>query len=95
VMTWTRADRLFPDAYPAELTAVEALRLQGLGLLLGAAVFSAAGRRARVGAAFGLLASALGWCASRWPHLSRAIELDGGIFAGPFIAALLAAAFAA
>ncbi|MBI3566409.1 MAG: hypothetical protein HY079_14540 [Elusimicrobia bacterium] len=71
--------------------------MQGLAVLLGAAAFGAAGGRgrARLGAAFGLLASAVGWCASRWPHLSRALELDGMRFGGPFLAAMLGAAYAA
>jgi hypothetical protein len=95
LMTWTRNDLQFPDTFPRELPPLDVLKLQALGLILGAAAFAAAGNRARAGAAFGLLASAIGWCASRWPQLARAIEIDGGIFAGPFIAATLGAAFAA
>jgi len=71
--------------------------MQAVGVLLAAAAFGAAGGRgrARLGAAFGLIASAVGWCASRWPQLARALELDGGAFVGPFLSHLLSTAFAA
>jgi hypothetical protein len=94
---WTSNVRLFPDAFPLELPANEALGLQLATTVLGAAAFAAArGRRGlAAGAAFGLIASAVGWCASRWPQLARAIELCGGVFAGVMITALLTTALAA
>ncbi|MDE2143164.1 MAG: hypothetical protein KGJ84_12215 [Elusimicrobia bacterium] len=94
MLSWTANVRLFPDAFPDQLSPLAAVGLQLAGTILGAAAFAVAGRRARLGAAFGLTVSALGWCASRWPVLSRAIEMNGGVFAGPFLAALLGAAFA-
>jgi len=94
---WTVNVRLFPDAFPVELPANEALGLQLASTALGAAAFAAwRGRRGLAeGAAFGLIASAVGWCASRWPQLSRAIELCGGVFAGVVTTALLTTALAA
>jgi hypothetical protein len=67
-----------------------------VGIVLSTLAFELLGGKAnaRMGAIFGLMASPLGWCASRWPQLSRAIELNGGLFIGPFIATLLTAAFA-
>jgi hypothetical protein len=95
-MCWTNSVRYFPDAFPDEMPAATAVALQVAGLVLGAAAFAAAGRgRARLGAAYGLTMSAIGWCASRWPLLSRAIEMNGGVFAGPFLSAMLGVAFAA
>ncbi len=38
--------------------------------------------------------SAIGWCASRWPQLSRALDLSGATFAGPFLAGSVAPALA-
>ena len=93
-MSWTSNVRFFPDAYPDELPAATAVALQVAGLILGTAAFAAAGRGAKLGAAYGLTMSAIGWCASRWPLLSRAIELNGGRFAGPFLSALLGTVFA-
>lgn len=88
--------RLFPDAFPLELPASE-----GLGLLLGSTVLGAAafaadrGRGALIpGLAFGLLSSAVGWSASRWPQLARAVELCGGVFLGIVLSASLTAALA-
>ncbi len=95
LMTWTRGDRRALDAFPLELLPFDALRLQAAGMILGAAAFSSAGARAGRGAVFALLVGMIGGCASRWPQLARAIELCGGIFAGPFLATLLGAAFAA
>jgi len=97
LMGWTFSERLFPDAFPVELPASEALGLQLSAVVLGAAAFAAARGRGGLaaGAAFGLIASALGWCASRWPQLARAIELCGGIFASIALKTLLAPAFAA
>ncbi|MFI5348380.1 MAG: hypothetical protein ACHQ2Z_02455 [Elusimicrobiota bacterium] len=82
--------------FPLELTPSRALALQAAGVVLGAAAFWAAGGQAgaRRGAAFGLAMSAIGWCASRWPQLARALDLGGAIFAGPFLGALAAPAFA-
>ncbi|HXT01993.1 MAG TPA: hypothetical protein VN915_15060, partial [Elusimicrobiota bacterium] len=76
---------------------MHALALQAAALVLGAAAFASAGGkgRARLGASFGLIMSAIGWCASRWPQLSRAIDLSGATFAGPFLGGLAAPAFAA
>ncbi len=87
---------LVPDVFPLEFEWVQALALQMAGLLLGVAAFSAAGGRgrARLGAAFGLVMSAIGWCASRWPQLSRAIDLSGATWVGPFLGSLVAPAFA-
>lgn len=95
-MSWTRNATVVPDVFPREWSPAEALGLQAAGLILGAAAFAAAGGRgrARLGAAFGLAMSAIGCCAARWPQLSRAVELCGGIFAGPFLAATLGTAFA-
>jgi hypothetical protein len=96
LLLWTRNATQFPDVFPLPLDPARALALQGAGLVLGAAAFAAAGRRggARLGAALGLVMSALGWCASRWPELARAIDLCGGVFAGPFLAGVLSTAFA-
>ncbi|MDP3541063.1 MAG: hypothetical protein Q8T11_01190 [Elusimicrobiota bacterium] len=81
---WTVSVRLFPDAFPLELPSSEALGLLLSSTVLGAAAFAAArGRDGLVpGLAFGLLSSAVGWCASRWPQLARAVELCGGVFLG-------------
>ena len=86
---------IVPDVFPLELEPAQALALQTAGLLLGAAAFAAAGGwgRARLGAAFGLTASAIGWCASRWPQLSRALDLSGATFVGPFLGASVAPVF--
>ncbi len=94
---WTRSVRLFPDAFPLELSAADALALQLGSLVLGAAAFSAAlGRRGLVaGVVFGLLSSTAGWCASRWPQLARAIELCGGVFLGLVLRTFLTTALAA
>ncbi len=94
---WTVNTRLFPDAFPLELSVLGALRLQVASVLLGAAAFAAAlGRRGLVaGAAFGLLSSTAGWCASRWPQLARAIELCGGVFVGIVLRTFLTTALAA
>lgn len=96
LISWTRNVTVIPDVFPQEFYPAEALALEAAGLLLGTAAFAAAGGRgrARLGAAFGLSMSAIGWCASRWPQLARAIDLCGGIFAGPFIASILGTAFA-
>jgi hypothetical protein len=86
---------LVPDVFPLELEPTLALALQAAGMLLGAAAFAAAGRgRARLGAAFGLAMSAIGWCASRWPQLARAVDLSGATWVGPFLGSLAAPAFA-
>ncbi|MFI5347800.1 MAG: hypothetical protein ACHQ51_15625 [Elusimicrobiota bacterium] len=96
LMGWTDSVRLFPDAFPQELPLSTAVALEFAGLILGAAAFAAARGRgnARLGAAFGLTMSALGWCASRWPMLARAIEMNGGKFAGPFLSTILGSVFA-
>ena len=96
LLGWTENVLLFPDSFPQELAPSTALALLSSGLILGATAFSAAGglSRARSGGAFGLTMGAIGACASRWPQLSRAIELNGGIFAGPFLAATLPTIFA-
>jgi hypothetical protein len=85
-----------PDVFPLELEPAQALGLQTAGLLLGAAAFAVANgrKRARLGAAFGLAISAIGWCASRWPQLARALDLCGASFVGPFLASSVAPAFA-
>ena len=97
MLGWTLSVRRFPDAFPLELPAADALALQVSSLVLGAAAFGAARGRSGLasGAAFGLIASAVGWCASRWPQLSRAIELCGGVFLGVVLSALLMTALAA
>jgi hypothetical protein len=96
LLAWTRSETLVLDMFPREYLPAEALGLEALGLLLGIAAFASAGGRgrARLGAAFGLSMSAIGWCASRWPQMSRAIDLCGGIFAGPFLSATFGTAFA-
>jgi len=93
---WTETVRLFPDAFPLELSAADALALQLGSVALGAAAFAAArGRQGLLpGAAFGLISSAIGWCASRWPLLSRAVELCGGVFLGLLSTLFLTAALA-
>lgn len=93
---WTESVRLFPDAFPSELDPGRAIDLQVGSLLFGAAAFAAArGRRGLApGAAFGLIAAGLGWCASRWPQLSRAIELCGGRFLSLLTGSLKTAALA-
>lgn len=95
-MTWTRDRTAFLDVFPLELEPLQALALQAAGLLLGAAAFACAGGkgRARLGASFGLVMSAIGWCASRWPQLSRAIDLAGATWVGPFLGWLVAPALA-
>lgn len=79
---WTVSVRLYPDAFPLELPASTALELALYSVFLGAAAFASARGRSGLaaGTAFGLVASAVGLCASRWPQLSRAIELCGGVF---------------
>ena len=86
--------RYFPESFPAELPARTALLLQAGLLALGAASFAAArgAGTARLGAAFGLILGAVGWSASRWPQLARALELSGWAFVGPLLAAALATA---
>jgi hypothetical protein len=88
--------RLFPDAFPLELSSADALALQLGSVALGAAAFAAARGRGGLaaGAAFGLVSSAIGWCASRWPLLSRAVELCGGVFLGLVLTLFLTAALA-
>ncbi len=97
VLGWSENVRQFPDAFPLELPASMALRLQLLTVVLGMGAFAAAfGRRGVfAGAAFGLISSAVGWCASRWPQLARAIELCGGVFLGLTASTLLTTALAA
>ncbi|MEQ1918691.1 MAG: hypothetical protein ABL955_05785 [Elusimicrobiota bacterium] len=94
---WTVSVRMFPDAFPLELPASDALGLQLASVMLGSAAFAAArGRQGlAAGAAFGLIASAIGWCASRWPQLTRAVELCGGIFLSVVLRTLLTTALAA
>jgi len=93
---WTRSELRYADALPAEFSPEKILLLTALQLILSTAAFAAAGGRgsAQRGAAYGFATAAVGFCASRWPQLARAIELGGGIFAGPFLAAALPAAFA-
>ncbi len=88
---------MFPDAFPLELLSSQALALQLASVVLGAAAFAAARGRSGLaaGAAFGLIASAVGWCASRWPQLARAIELCGGVFLGIVVNTFLTTALAA
>ncbi len=95
-LSWTRGARVYPDSLPPEIAPTLGATLAAAGLLLAVAAFAAAGGRggARAGAAYGVLLAALGFSASRWPQLARAIELSGGVFAGPFLAALLPWAFA-
>ncbi len=94
---WTVSVRLFPDAFPLELPASEALGLLIGSTILGAAAFAAGRGRGGLlpGAAFGLLSAAAGWCASRWPQLARAVELCGGVFLGLVLTTSLTAALAA
>lgn len=96
VLCWTRSERFFPDSFPAELSVRAALLLQASLLALGAASFAAArgAGAARLGAAFGLILGAVGWSASRWPQLGRALELLGLTFVGPLLAGALATATA-
>lgn len=42
-----------------------------------------------------MISSAVGWCASRWPQLSRAVELCGGVFLALVLTLLLTTALAA
>ena len=88
--------RLSPDAFPLELPAADALKLAAGSVLLGAAAFAAARGREGLaaGAAFGLLSAAVGWCASRWPQLARAVELCGGVFLGLVLSSSLTSVFA-
>jgi len=78
------------------LAPLTAFLLQAALLALGAAAFAAAGARggARLGAVFGLILGVVGWSASRWPQLSRALELSGAPFAGSFLGTLLPTAAA-
>jgi len=94
---WTLSVRPFPDAFPLELRASQALTLQFAGVALGAAAFAAARGRGGLaaGAAFGLIAAFVGWCASRWPQLTRAVELCGGVFLGIVLKTFLTPALAA
>jgi len=94
---WTVSVRPFPDAFPLELPASRALSLQICSVALGAAAFAAARGRGGLaaGAAFGLLASFAGWCASRWPQLARAVELCGGVFLALLLKTFLTGALAA
>lgn len=94
---WTRNLRLYPDAFPLELSLGRAAVLTAGSVVCGAAAFAASRGRGGLlaGAAFGLLASAAGWCASRWPQLSRAVELCGGTFLAVATTVLLTAALAA
>ena len=94
LLSWMRSVRPFADALPAELPPAEALSLFVGGVALGSAAFRASGRKASHGSVLGLVMGGIGWCASRWPQLSRAIELGGGVFAGPFLSAALPFAFA-
>lgn len=96
LLRWTWSQRVFPAAFPAELTLGWALSLQAGLLVLGAAAFAAArgAAAARLGAAYGLILSALGYTASHWPQLARALELSGWIFAGPLLASMLTTALA-
>jgi hypothetical protein len=95
-LEWTHADRVYPQALPPEIEPSKALLLVVAGVILSTWAFASAGGRgtARRGAAFGAALAALGFCASRWPQLARAIELGGGAFTGPFAAALLPFALA-
>ncbi len=94
---WTVSVRPFPDAFPLELPASRALSLLIASVALGAAAFGAARGRGGLaaGAAFGLLASFTGLCASRWPQLARAIELCGGVFLALLLKTFLTGALAA
>lgn len=95
-MSWTRNERSFPEAFPRELSTTAALLLLGATPALGASAFTAARGTgsARLGASFGLILGAVGWSASRWPQLSRALELAGWTFVGPLLASLTATAVA-
>lgn len=94
---WTVSVPSFPDVFPLELPASRALALQLATVCLGAAAFAAARGRGGLaaGAAFGLVSSFTGWCASRWPHLARAVELCGGVFLSLLIRTFLTTALAA
>ena len=95
LLTWTRDVTFVPDVFPLELEPTLAIALELLGLLLGLAAFAAAGgRRARLGAVFGLVMSSIGWCASRWPQLARAMDLSGATWVGPFLGACAGPALA-
>ena len=96
LLAWTRDVTMYPDVFPLEIQPLQALGLQAAALALGAAAFACAGGkgRARLGASFGLVMSAIGWCASRWPQLSRALDLSGATWIGPFLGGLAAPALA-
>ena len=96
VLAWTWSVRYFPESFPTELPTRAALGLQAAMLVLGVASFVVArgGGAARRGASFGVILGAVGWSASRWPQLSRALELAGWTFLGPFLSVLLATAVA-
>ncbi|MEK7382185.1 MAG: hypothetical protein AAB262_02755 [Elusimicrobiota bacterium] len=96
VLSWTGGRRSFPESFPAEIAPRAALFLHAALLALGAAALTAArGPGAvRLGAAFGLMLGVVGWSASRWPQLARALELSGWIFVGPLLAAVLSTAVA-
>ena len=87
ILGWTDSRRFFPDAFPRELEPVQVLTYALGGVMLAAAAFGAARgpRGVASGIVFGLLCAATGWCASRWPQLSRAISLCGGVFLGLII----------
>jgi len=96
IVSWTHSLRVFPQAFPSELSARAALALAAALMLLGPATFAAARGlpAARLGAVFGLVLACVGYSSSRWPHLARAIELSGGTFIGPFLAAVSTSAVA-
>jgi hypothetical protein len=83
------------DAFPEPLGRAAAAALAAATVGASIAAFAAAQRSAREGAAFGLAATAVGFCAARWPALSRALEFNGAIFVGPFLANIFPFAYAA
>ena len=87
-----------PGCVPLELPAADALAPTG-GLLRprrGGFLARRAGAAAwRAERPSGSSLRYVGWCASRWPQLSRAIELCGGVFLGVVLSALLMTALAA
>ncbi len=88
---WALNVRVDSETFPLTLTSAHAAGLQISGILLGAATFAMArGRRGlATGAFFGLIASFIGWCASRWPQLACAINLCGGVFISVVVTTLL------
>ncbi len=95
LLSWTSNIRLGEDEFPRIIPLVQIPLMTLIVAICGSAAFRSAGRSAFEGTQFAFVTTAIGALASRWPALSRALELNGEVFAGPFISHLLSAAFAA